>query len=216
MLFIFDLDGTLIDSSVDLAIAMNATRQYAGLSPLDPTLIYSFVGNGAAKLVRRALPADASEDSIKDCLQFFLEFYAAHALENTVLYPNVQSVIEHLHKAGHTLAVLTNKPIAITWEILLALGLGQTFAAVYGGDSFAVKKPDPVGIFNVMKDTGMSAAETVMVGDSYVDVQTARNAEVMSCGVGWGFQPESLKACPPDVLISDPWQLLELKQASLI
>lgn len=210
MLIIFDLDGTLIDSSKDLAISMNATRGYFGMSPLDPALIHSYVGNGAAVLVRRAMGPEASEELIQEALAFFLKFYRAHALENTRLYPGVQEVIDQLLASGHQMAVLTNKPVKISFDIVGALGLKQHFLRVYGGDSFPSKKPDPIGITMLMNDARVARAETLMVGDSGVDIQTARNAGVRSCGVAWGFQPEAFELDPPDLLIHKPGELLEV------
>lgn len=214
MLIIFDLDGTLIDSSKDLAISVNATREHFGLPPMDPLLIYSYVGNGAAVLVQRAMGGTLSEDRLADALKFFLEFYRAHALEHTRLYPGVREALVELSQAGHQLAVLTNKPVRISFDILGALGLAKHFLRVYGGDSFPVKKPDPAGVRALMDDAGVSAASILLVGDSSVDVKTARNAGVRSCGVAWGFQPESFDLEPPDVLIRDPGELPELVQAS--
>jgi phosphoglycolate phosphatase len=206
MLIIFDLDGTLIDSAKDLAISMNATRQHLGMTPLDPALIYSFVGNGAAMLVRRALGADASEELAQEGLSFFLKFYRTHALEHTRLYPGVRELLETL--AGrHKLAILTNKPVKISFDIVGALGLSAYFGRVYGGDSFVEKKPNPVGIRTLMIENAATPSDTWMVGDSSVDIQTARNAGVRSCGVAWGFQPASLETTPPDLLIHSPHEL---------
>ena len=210
MLIIFDLDGTLIDSAEDLAISMNATRQHFGMEPLDQTLISSYVGNGAAVLVRRALGPEASEALIAEALAFFLKFYRAHALEHTRLYPGVRELVEQLSAAGHELAVLTNKPVKISADIVAALGLKKHFPRVYGGDSFARKKPDPIGIETLMSEANIAAEETMMVGDSGVDIQTARNAGVRSCGVAWGFQPEAFKIDAPDVLIGEPAELLQV------
>lgn len=215
MLIIFDLDGTLIDSAQDLATSMNATRRHFHLPPIDPALIYSYVGNGAAVLVQRAMggnvpPAGQEEDRLADALKFFLKFYRAHALEHTRLYPGVREVVLELSEAGHQLAVLTNKPVRISFDILGALGLARHFLRVYGGDSFPAKKPDSAGVLALMAEAGASAAATLLVGDSNVDIRTARNAGVRSCGVAWGFQPESFELDPPDVLIHEPRMLLEV------
>jgi phosphoglycolate phosphatase len=209
LLIIFDLDGTLIDSSRDLAISINATREQFGLPPLDPSLIYSYVGNGAAVLVHRAMGLDASEQKVQDALAFFLKFYRVHALEHTKLYPGIGEAVKELAEAGHKLAVLTNKPARISFDIVRALGLDGHFMRVYGGDSFRAKKPDPIGVIALMREAGVMRCETLLVGDSGVDVQTARNAGVRCCGVSWGFQPEAFEAHPPDMLIRDPRQLLE-------
>lgn len=208
MLIIFDLDGTLIDSSVDLSLSMNATRAHFALPSLDPHLIYSYVGDGAAMLVRRSMPAGTAESQLSEALAFFLRFYRVHALEHTRLYPGVREVVEELSGSGQKLAVLTNKPARISFDIVAALGLKERFLRVYGGDSFAYKKPDPIGISQLMQDADTSAAMTLMVGDSAVDVRTASNAGVRSCGVLWGFQPDSFEAAKPDVLISEPRELL--------
>jgi phosphoglycolate phosphatase len=210
LLIIFDLDGTLIDSSQDLAISMNATRAHYGMGPLDPAIIYSYVGNGAAVLVRRAMGPAASEELLEDALKFFLKFYRAHALEHTRLYPGIQEVVDQLQASGHKMAVLTNKPVKISFDIVGALGLQKHFLRVYGGDSFLNKKPDPIGIRTLMIDSDVQTADTLMVGDSGVDVQTARNAGVRSCGVAWGFQPEAFETEPPDVVIKEPRELLGL------
>jgi phosphoglycolate phosphatase len=209
LLIIFDLDGTLIDSSKDLAISMNATREHFGLAPLDPALVYSYVGNGAGVLVRRAMGPDASDETVEKAFNFFLKFYRMHALEHTKLYPGVREAVEKLFKAGHKQAILTNKPVRISTDIVGALGLQSYFMRVYGGDSFRYKKPDPIGAIQLIQEAGVTPSEALLVGDSGVDVQTARNAGVRSCGVAWGFQPEAFEVDPPDLLIHDPRQLLE-------
>lgn len=214
MLIIFDLDGTLIDSAKDLAVSMNATRTHFGMSPLDPALIYSYVGNGVPMLVRRALGPEISEDALQEAVQFFLKFYRAHALEHTQLYPGVRESVDEIFAAGHRLTILTNKPVKISSDIVRALGLQEHFLSIYGGDSFPSKKPDPIGIKTLMQESGAAAAETIMVGDSGVDVQTARNAGVRSCGVAWGFQPEGFQIDAPDVLIQEPRELLKVLAVS--
>jgi phosphoglycolate phosphatase len=153
---------------------------------------------------------DASHSLAEDALQFFLNFYRAHALEHTRLYPGVREMIERLSESGHQQAVLTNKPVRISFDIIRALGLQSFFLRVYGGDSFPEKKPEPIGVQALMQETDCSTDDTYMVGDSGVDVLTARNAGVRSCGVTWGFQPEAFDTHPPDVLITRPQQLVDL------
>ena len=210
MLVIFDLDGTLIDSAEDLAIATNQTRAHFGMAPLDAKLIHSYVGNGAAMLVRRALAPEASEQRVNEGLEYFVQFYRKHALEHTRFYPGVAEIVNELSAQGHTLAILTNKPVKISTDIVAGLGLGSQFRRIYGGDSFAQKKPDPVGINTLIKETASLPENTWMVGDSGVDVQTARNAQVRACGVAWGFQPETFEKHPPDVVIQKPGELLRV------
>lgn len=208
-LLIFDLDGTLIDSRLDLVHATNNTRAHLGLDPIEPELIYSYVGDGAPVLVRRALGPDATEHDVSKALGFFLEYYRHHALDYTTLYPGVRESLERLHSAGQQLAILTNKPVRITHRILDGLGIAPLFFEAYGGNSFDRKKPDPIGIDTLRAEAKAEAKETWMVGDSHVDVRTARNAGVFAVGVTWGFQPESLREHPPDLLIDHMAQLLD-------
>jgi phosphoglycolate phosphatase len=200
-LLIFDLDGTLIDSRLDLAQAVNATRARMGKGPLPHEQIFSFVGNGAPVLIQRAMGPDASEDDVRNALEFFLDYYRHHALDHTLLYAGVAESLARMHGAGLRLAVLTNKPVRTSRRILEGLGVGSFFFQVYGGNSFEHKKPHRIGVDTLRAEADAPAADTWMVGDSYVDVQTARNAGVASCGVTWGFQPETFREFPPDILI---------------
>jgi phosphoglycolate phosphatase len=206
-LVIFDLDGTLIDSSRDLANSVNATRASLHLPPLEDQTVYSYVGNGAPVLIRKALGPDYSDDEVQSALLHFLAYYRDHMLDNTVLYPGVRGVLDRLHGAGITMAVLTNKPVRFSQAIVDGLGLTGHFLRVYGGNSFDQKKPHPVGIETLLGESGASRENTIMVGDSSVDVQTARNAQVTACGVTWGFQPETFAECQPDFLIHHPEEL---------
>jgi phosphoglycolate phosphatase len=201
VLLIFDLDGTLIDSRLDLVHAVNATRAEAGRGPLPDEQIFSFVGNGAPVLVQRAMGPEASEEEVANALEFFLDYYRHHALDYTILYPGVGEALRGLHASGARLAVLTNKPVRISERIIQGLGLAPLFFRIYGGNSFNHKKPHPVGIEMLRAEANATAEDTWMVGDSWVDVQTARNAGVASCGVTWGFQPETFREFPPDVLV---------------
>ncbi|MBM3773529.1 MAG: HAD-IA family hydrolase [Acidobacteria bacterium] len=209
-LIIFDLDGTLIDSRQDLVNAVNATRGHAGLASINEGTVSSYVGSGAPVLVRRVLGSEASEDQVEEGLEFFLEYYRDHMLDNTVLYPGVAGGLEALLAAGRQMAVLTNKPVRISKAILEGLGIARHFRQVYGGNSFDHKKPHPVGIRTLMAECAVAAERTLMVGDSSVDVLTARNAGVRSCGVTWGFQPETLFEHPPDILVDRMEQICDL------
>jgi phosphoglycolate phosphatase len=200
-LLIFDLDGTIIDSRLDLAHSVNATRAALDRGPIPHEQIYSFVGDGAPVLIKRAMGPGASEEEVREALEFFLDYYGQHALDYTVPYPGVLDSLNELHAAGHQLAVLTNKPVRISHLVLKGLTIDHLFFQVYGGNSFTHKKPHPIGIDTLRSEAGASHDETWMVGDTYVDVQTATNARVRSCGVSWGFQPESFREFPPDVLV---------------
>ena len=200
-LLIFDLDGTLIDSKADLVASVNATRSYMGKDALPEALIASYVGNGAPVLIRRAMDSDASEEQIETALTYFIEHYNAHCLDRTVLYPGVRETLDAAKARNIALAVLTNKPVRISHVIVDGLGVGSYFFRIYGGNSFPHKKPDPVGIISLRQECGASAAQTVMIGDSHVDIQTAINAGVRSVGLTYGLQPESLSTTPPDLLL---------------
>lgn len=209
-LLIFDLDGTLIDSKLDLAHAVNATRAHLGLPALEHEIVYSYVGNGAPVLIRRSLGPDASEEDVERALAFFLAYYREHMLDYTVLYPGVRETLEKLDNGERRLAVLTNKPVRISNAILDGLGVGRHFFRVYGGNSFDKKKPHPVGIETLLREAGARKDRTLMVGDSAVDVQTARNAGIPCCGVTYGFQPEGMQTDPPDYLIERMDQIFTL------
>ena len=200
-LCIFDLDGTLIDSRLDLANSVNAMLAEAGKAPLEHPVIFSYVGNGAPVLVRKALGPEASGGQVAHSLKFFIDYYRDHAMDDTSLYPGVREALDRLHVSGVQLAILTNKPVRISESIMNALGLAQMLFRVYGGNSFDYKKPNPIGIDTLRKEAGIDADRTWMVGDSIVDMQTARNAGVHSCGVTYGLQPETLGGCPPDLLV---------------
>jgi phosphoglycolate phosphatase len=208
-LLIFDLDGTLIDSRLDLANAVNATRRHMGMTPLENERVYSYVGNGAPVLIRRAMGEQASEAEIQEALEFFLEYYREHDLENTTLYPGVRESLDRLRAAGKHMAVLSNKPVKMSKAIVDGLGMGGHFFRVYGGNSFDFKKPNPIGIRTLMEETAIGPGRTMMVGDSSVDMETARNAGVPCCGVTYGFQPETLANPAPDLKVDRMEQLAD-------
>ncbi len=206
-LLIFDLDGTLIDSKRDLADSVNAMRAHLHEPPLTDQTVYSYVGNGAPTLVRKALPG-RDEEEIERGLRFFLEYYRDHMLDATTLYPGVREGLDQLLAADVKMAVLTNKPVRFSEHLIKGLGLDGHFFRIYGGNSFEEKKPHPRGIELLMEESGIGRARTIMVGDSAVDVMTARNALVRACGVSWGFQPETFADAPPDFVIDDMSELV--------
>ncbi|MBL8229826.1 MAG: HAD-IA family hydrolase [Bryobacterales bacterium] len=200
-LLIFDLDGTLIDSQQDLVNAVNAARVHMGFAELAAETIHSYVGNGAPVLIRRAMGPDAPDADVERALAFFLQYYRAHMLDYTVLYPGVRESLDAFRDGGIPMAVLTNKPAHIAEAIIDGLGVARHFFRIYGGNSFEQKKPDPVGVHALLRESGVARDLALMVGDSAVDIRTARNAGIPACGVTYGFQPESLKAEPPDYLL---------------
>jgi phosphoglycolate phosphatase len=198
-LLIFDLDGTLIDSRLDLVHSVNATLEHMGRATLPHELIESYVGNGVAVLIQRALGENPPQEEIDRGQTFFLSYYREHMLDNTVMYPGVLEALEGLR--GREMAVLTNKPVRFSEEILAGLGIAKFFRFVYGGNSFASKKPDPEGANALLRDFSVPCEEAMMVGDSAVDVRTARNAGIFACGVTYGLGMESMRADPPDLML---------------
>jgi phosphoglycolate phosphatase len=198
---IFDLDGTLVDSKQDLTTSVNYIRTRFDLPLLTAEEIARFIGNGALMLIRRALGPKASEDNVQAGLQMFLSYYRTHMLDSTVLYPGVLETLDRL--VDCKLAVLTNKPVHFSCAMLDGLGVYKRFAAVYGGNSFDHKKPDPVGVYQILSDTKGQRERTWMIGDSAVDVLTGRNAGIRTCGVTYGYATETFKDAPPDFLIDN-------------
>ncbi|MGA2434621.1 MAG: phosphoglycolate phosphatase [Bryobacteraceae bacterium] len=209
-LLIFDLDGTLIDSKLDLAHAVNAALAYMSLPPLDNAVVSSYVGNGAPILIRRALAEHATEANEKKALDYFLAYYDQHNLDNTCAYPDVQEALAELQAAGVKMAVLTNKPVRVSGRILEGLGLAKYFVRIYGGNSFETKKPNPAGAEKLIEELEVKRDAAMMVGDSAVDVLTARNAGIKVCGVRYGFQPDTFEQDPPDMIVD---RLTELAHA---
>jgi phosphoglycolate phosphatase len=220
-LLVFDLDGTLINSEQDLANSVNATLAFLGRPKLTDTHIASFVGDGAGMLVQRALeatakPAEAIEQLMPDALSFFLAYYREHKLDFTYVYPGVLSALRHIRQAAPQLpmAILTNKPYRPSHAICDALGLSPYFFQNYGGDSFPQKKPDPTAIFALMEEAAVllnrevSPSRVILVGDSHVDVATARAAGVQCLGCTYGLATEKLLAAKPDALVNEPSQWL--------
>ncbi len=208
-LLIFDLDGTLVDSKLDLVHSVNAARGLMNLPPISEELVSSYVGSGVVVLMRRALGPDASEAEVQRGVEFFLGYYRDHMLDNTRLYPSVKEGLDRMRESGARMAVLTNKPVRFSRAIVEGLGLGGHFFQIYGGNSFDQKKPDPIGIEKLLEESGIARERAIMVGDSGVDIRTARNAKVRACGVSYGFQPESFEQDPPDFVVDDMNQLAD-------
>jgi phosphoglycolate phosphatase len=213
-LLVFDLDGTLIDSRQDLCNSVNATLENFGLRALPDDAIAGFIGDGAAMLIRRALamPGEVPEGSpahdsgfFDEAFAYFLTYYRAHILDYTQVYPGVLDSLEALKTlpdgSARKMAVLTNKPVRPARAICDGLGLSPYFFSVYGGDSFATKKPDPLGLVTLMAEAGTTAEETLMIGDSDVDMRTARNARVWALGCTFGLAPETLETAKPDAVV---------------
>jgi phosphoglycolate phosphatase len=223
-LLVFDLDGTLIDSAQDLCNSVNAALVEFGRPALPDPVVASYVGNGAPMLVRRALAksdsidiAKVDEDLQNRTYAFFIQYYREHKLDFTYAYDGVVealAALKQLHDgpgaATRAMAVLTNKPVRPARGICEGLGMADYFIHIYGGDSFPQKKPDPLGLRTLMEEVGAAPEETAMIGDSKVDVQTARNAGAWAVGCSFGFGPQNLMEIPPDVVVDRASEWIDL------
>ena len=220
-LLVFDLDGTLIDSSLDLCNSVNAALAHVGKPSLPNPLIASYIGDGAAMLVRRALgdPNDldalhpnASDDLFRSTFDFFLTYYRAHKLDHTRCYDGVLPALTTI-RARHPhlpMAVLTNKPVNPSRDICRALSLEPFFFQNYGGNSFDTKKPDPEGLITLITEASAIAGspimpqQTVMIGDSDVDFLTAQRCGANFLGCTFGLAPAALAAAQPELTVDHP------------
>ena len=221
-LIVFDLDGTLIDSRIDLCNSVNATLAYLGKPELPEAVISSYIGDGASILVRRAIgdPEGDTHDEqyVTKALTFFLDYYRIHKLDYTYVYPGVLASLEAIHAnhPGILMAVLTNKPVNPSRDICTYFGLSRFFFQNYGGNSFHTKKPDPHGLQILIAEASAIAgititpAETVMIGDTDTDILTARSCGAHSIGCTFGLKPHSLVDAPPDHLAHTPTNWLQI------
>jgi len=211
-LVIFDLDGTLIDSRLDLVHSVNAALRHIGRPELPDEVIASYVGDGAPILIQRALGGEAVDEGlIRKGLEFFLAYYREHKLDHTTVYPGIPEALAAIQNSANgtprKMAVLSNKPVNPSRAIIEALGLGRFFSQVYGGNSFPSKKPDPEGALKLVEESGVRPEQVAIVGDSHVDVRTGRNAGLWTVGVNYGFAPHTLAEEPPDVLVDLPQEV---------
>ncbi len=213
-LVIFDLDGTLVDSVADIAYSLNRLLESMGRDPYSVDTVRGFIGKGVRHLLREALRTDSAR-VLDDTQASYLELYRRHLLDRTLPYPGTRHALEALH-GHHRLAVLTNKPERESRAILDGLNLTDFFDLIYGGDSLASRKPDPAGIHRLIEELGSSRPETLMVGDSAVDLAAARNARVSSClvahGMGHGALGEN-GGPGPDYWINELGELIPIVES---
>jgi phosphoglycolate phosphatase len=214
-LVIFDLDGTLIDSRLDLVHSVNAALRHIGRPELPEDVIASYVGDGAPILIQRALGGEATDEAlVRQGLEFFLSYYRAHKLDHTTVYPGVVEALTAIQNSANgiprKMAVLTNKPVNPSRAIVQELGLSRFFSQVYGGNSFATKKPEPEGARVLLDENGVKPDQAVIVGDSHVDIRTGLNAGLYTVGVTYGFAPHTLEAEPVDAQVDTPAELAEV------
>jgi phosphoglycolate phosphatase len=210
-LLIFDLDGTLIDSVPDLALAVDQMLGSLSLPLAGEARVRAWVGNGAAKLVERALIYAEADTStlMPDALATFLTCYQQSCSNHTVLYPHVQETLKALKHQGITMALVTNKPKRFVPPILEKLEIDAYFSLVLGGDDLPNKKPDPEPLLHCMDELGFSRDESMMVGDSRNDIQAARNANILVAAVDYGYnQQQPVEKEQPDVVLSNINQVL--------
>lgn len=215
-LLIFDLDGTLVDSRDDLSNSVNAMLRHYGKPELAADVIASYIGNGAPMLVRRSLGDPDDENFVQEALLYFMSYYREHKLDHTYVYDGIKEALDVIRSSTNgspngprdlKMAVLSNKPVVPSRGIVDALGLGPYFFQVYGGNSFHTKKPDPAGVQALLEESGATSEQTVIIGDSDVDIITARNAGIYSVGVTYGLAPHTLEDAPPDILVDKPQEL---------
>lgn len=214
-LLIFDLDGTLVDSRLDLANSVNAMLRHYGKPDLPQDVIASYIGNGAPMLVRRSLGDPDDERFVQEALLYFMAYYREHKLDSTYVYDGIFDALESIRASRDGLgdlrmAVLSNKPVNPSRGIVEALGLGKYFFRVYGGNSFHTKKPDPAGVQALLSEAEALPDQTAIIGDSDVDIITAGNAGIFSVAVTYGLAPHTLEDVTPDVLVDHPRELAEV------
>lgn len=213
---IFDLDGTLINSAPDLALAINYMLTQLDRSAYSVDIIHEWVGNGALTLVKRALSGDRIIDEsldvhlIEDALEIFLNFYAQNLCNDTVTYANVHTTLLTLKEKGYRLTIVTNKPFAFVEPILEGLKMGGLFELILGGDSLPTKKPDPAPLLHVAQTLDVDVEACVMVGDSKNDILAANACNMQSVGVTYGYNyGEDIGIYSPDIIINDFLELLK-------
>jgi phosphoglycolate phosphatase len=206
---IFDLDGTLVDSKADLAAATNVMLESFGLRPLSLEQVTSYIGDGARVLVERALGPEHVH-LVSHGLSVFMDYYLAHLLDHTRPYDGIPQLLSAAQAQGSVLSLLTNKPETPSRAILAGVGIAQYFMSVVGGDTLPVRKPDPQGITHLQRLTGIPLEQTLLIGDSRIDVETGKAAGVTTCGVTWGFGVEGLAMTRPELVVDSVEELRQI------
>ena len=206
-LVIFDFDGTLADTLRDIATALNQALREAGLAAAPETQVRAWIGDGVGPLIEHAVPEDRrTAQQLAALAARFRAHYERGCLDTTTLYPGILECVAHL--AGHTLAVLSNKPTHFLDRMVTGLGLAGHFAAVVGGDALPLRKPDPAAPEPVVHAVGRRPAGLWMVGDSAIDVATGRAAGAHTIGCAWGFRSrEELCAAGVEFLVEHPSEI---------
>lgn len=202
-LIIFDLDGTLIDSSEDIAWSANRTLAAMGHSEMEPEEIIGHIGWGVKPLLQKLMPGE-SEERIAEARLKFLDFYGGHLVIKTRLYHGVEDTVNHFHDAGKKMAVVTNKPFGLADRILDSFGLKRFFPLILGGDSLPNKKPHPEPIEKAIRELSCRPERTAVVGDSPVDCEAGKAAGAYTIGVSYGFRGRGeLASAGCDIIVDD-------------
>ncbi len=204
---VFDFDGTLADTWRDLATALNRTLADTGLPAVEGPQVRAWIGDGALKLLANALPeSERAAERLEAHYERFRAHYDRCCLDTSELYPGIAACLEAL---GHeSLAVLSNKPARFLDRMIDGLGIKGVFAAVLGGDTLPVRKPDPAVLRGVIERLGVQPREIWMIGDSAVDVETGRAGGARTIGCGWGLRGrEELRAAGVEFLLEHPREI---------
>lgn len=197
---VFDLDGTLIDSRLDIAAALNHALGKSGREALSVETVSGYVGDGSRTLCARATGLREDDPALEELLADFLVYYREHAAEHSRLFPDAREVLDRLSE--YPLALCTNKPRPVTDAVLSALGISDLFSSIMAGGDIAEKKPDPAPLFAIAEELGLSPNGLVMIGDGPQDIEAGRRAGARTIGIRGGFPPvETLIAAKPDALI---------------
>jgi len=209
---LFDLDGTLIDSLADLAVSMNRVLTSQGLPPHPVKAYRYFVGDGIVNLVQRALPAEArQQELIQECVQKMRQEYALHWADTTRPYSGIAELLDTLAAREIQMAILSNKPDALTQEVVRKLLPNWRFAAVAGARETFPRKPDPAGALRIANLLHIEPADFLYLGDTNTDMQTARAARMFAIGALWGFRTaDELKKNGAQALLAAPMELCPL------
>ena len=214
-LLIFDLDGTLINSALDLAVAVNYMLEQLRRDTFNEEVIHGWVGNGALTLVKRALSGAREVDDnldeayVEKALKIFLDYYEKNLCNATIPYPQVRETLNTLKEKGYTFAIVTNKPFPFVSPILKGLGMDEMFALILGGDSLLEKKPHPQPLLHVCERLEVDVANAVMIGDSKNDILAANACGMDSVGVTYGYNyGEEIGVHKPSVIVDDFSELL--------
>ena len=204
---IFDLDGTLVDTQADLAAAANCMLEQLDLPRQSVEQVGSYIGHGARVLVEQVLGPEHAHQTAYG-FDLFMQYYAEHLVDQSVVYPGIDQVLTAAQAQGLVLSVLTNKPETPSRGILSGLGLMPFFGRLVGGDTLPTKKPNPHGVVYLQRLTEVSLAETLLIGDSSIDMETGQRAGISTCGVRWGFGPAELSQHTPEFMVDSAEELV--------